>query len=159
MTTPTKNNASHLKMPEKTHQTTDEFINEFIDEFIAKAVFNEQGLIPAIAQDVHSQTVLMMAWMNADSLRLTLEKQEMVYYSRSRQQLWHKGETSGHTQKVHRIMLDCDADALLAQVEQIGGIACHTGRNHCFFQEYTPSGIKINTPVIKSPTAIYSSSD
>lgn len=95
--------------------------------------FNEKGLIPAIAQDAKDGTVLMMAWMNKDSIQKTLETKEAHYWSRSRSELWHKGATSGHIQKVKQIYYDCDADTLLIQIEQIGNIACHTGKRSCFF--------------------------
>lgn len=96
--------------------------------------YNEQGLVPAIAQDYLDGTVLMMAWMNRESLQKTLETGETWYWSRSRQELWHKGATSGHIQKVRSIRYDCDSDALLVTVEQIGDIACHTGERSCFHQ-------------------------
>ena len=96
--------------------------------------YNEQGLVPAIAQDYLDGTVLMMAWMNRESLQKTLETEETWYWSRSRQELWHKGATSGHLQKVRSLRYDCDSDALLITVEQIGDIACHTGRRSCFHQ-------------------------
>ena len=121
--------------------------------------FNQDGLIPAIAQDHASGRVLMMAWMNAQALELTAQTQTAVYYSRSRAKLWHKGETSGHTQKVHDIRLDCDADVIVLSVTQVGGIACHTGRASCFYQRLNLSG---DTPkwqavdaVIKDPNDIY----
>ncbi len=95
--------------------------------------FNHQGLIPAIAQDDSDGTVLMMAWMNRESIQRTLETGEAHYWSRSRQQLWHKGETSGHIQQVKELFYDCDADTILLKVEQVGGIACHTGVRSCFF--------------------------
>lgn len=127
-----------------------------IDDFIAAVKFNADGLVTTIAQDVESGDVLMLAWQNAESLRQTLEKGEMVYFSRSRQQLWHKGETSGHTQTVHSIAMDCDGDAILAKVTQHGGIACHTGRKSCFYREFSPdNGIVINAPVLKDPKTIY----
>ncbi|GAB4225263.1 MAG: bifunctional phosphoribosyl-AMP cyclohydrolase/phosphoribosyl-ATP diphosphatase HisIE [Stanieria sp.] len=96
--------------------------------------YNEQGLVPAIAQDYLDGTVLMMAWMNAESLQKTLETGETWYWSRSRQELWHKGATSGHIQKVKSIRYDCDSDALLISIEQVGDIACHTGERSCFHQ-------------------------
>jgi phosphoribosyl-AMP cyclohydrolase/phosphoribosyl-ATP pyrophosphohydrolase/phosphoribosyl-AMP cyclohydrolase len=95
--------------------------------------FNEKGLIPAIAQDAEDGTVLMMAWMNKDSIQKTLETREVHYWSRSRSELWHKGATSGHIQKVKALYYDCDADTLLIKIEQIGNIACHTGARSCFF--------------------------
>lgn len=99
---------------------------------IDQLVFNEQGLIPVIAQDANSKQVLMFAWMNRESLLLTLESGQMTYWSRSRQGLWKKGATSGHTQRLRSFALDCDGDALLCEVEQVGG-ACHTGRPSCFY--------------------------
>ena len=99
-----------------------------------KIRYNEQGLVPAIAQDYLDGTVLMMAWMNRESLAKTLETGETWYWSRSRQELWHKGATSGHLQKVRGIRYDCDSDALLITIEQIGDIACHTGERSCFHQ-------------------------
>lgn len=95
--------------------------------------FNEQGLIPAIAQDAEDGTVLMMAWMNKESIQKTLETGEVHYWSRSRSELWHKGATSGHIQKVKGFYYDCDADTLLLKIEQVGDIACHTGARSCFF--------------------------
>lgn len=117
--------------------------------------WNADGLAPAIVQDASSGRVLMMAWMNADSLRATLERGEAVFWSRSRQKLWHKGESSGHTQKVQDIQLDCDGDTLLLQVEQIGGIACHTGRASCFFRSLEGDIWSENSPVLKAPGDIY----
>jgi phosphoribosyl-ATP pyrophosphohydrolase/phosphoribosyl-AMP cyclohydrolase len=99
-----------------------------------KICYNEQGLVPAIAQDYLDGTVLMMAWMNRESLEKTLATEETWYWSRSRQELWHKGATSGHIQKVRAIRYDCDSDALLVTVEQIGNLACHTGERSCFHQ-------------------------
>ena len=97
--------------------------------------FDEKGLFPVITQDYGDGTVLMMAYMNKESLQRTIETKEMWYWSRSRQKLWHKGETSGHIQKVKELYYDCDADTLLAKVEQVGDIACHTGRRSCFFNK------------------------
>lgn len=101
---------------------------------IDRIQYNEQGLVPAIAQDYLDGTVLMMAWMNRESLQKTLETGEAWYWSRSRHQLWHKGATSGHIQKVRSIRYDCDSDALLLTIEQVGDIACHTGERSCFHQ-------------------------
>ncbi|MGB3532960.1 MAG: phosphoribosyl-AMP cyclohydrolase [Microcoleaceae cyanobacterium] len=95
--------------------------------------FNDKGLIPAIAQDAKDGTVLMMAWMNKDSIQKTLETKEVHYWSRSRSELWHKGATSGHIQTVKEIYYDCDADTLLIKLDQAGDIACHTGKRSCFF--------------------------
>ena len=115
------------------------------------------GLVPAIAQDANSGRVLMMAWMNRESLQRTVDCGEAVYWSRSRQQLWRKGETSGYTQKVKSIRLDCDADVLLLAIEQIGGIACHTGRQSCFFAELRDSEWIATDPVLKDPREMYGS--
>ena len=98
--------------------------------------WNEQGLVPVIAQEVGSKDILMMAWMNRDALLATLRLGEAVYWTRSRQKLWHKGEESGHIQKVKEIRLDCDGDTILLLVEQKDGIACHTGEHSCFFQQW-----------------------
>ena len=102
--------------------------------------FDAQGLIPVIAQDWHTGSVLMLAYMNAESLALTLATREAVYWSRSRQSLWKKGETSGHIQKVKDILIDCDQDALILKIEQIGSSACHTGRESCFYRRLDLSG-------------------
>ena len=110
--------------------------------------YNADGLIPAIVQDATSKRVLMMAWMNANSLQTTLETGLMHYWSRSRQKYWLKGETSGHTQKIIRFSVDCDQDTLLFEVEQAGG-ACHTGHQSCFFQEVDRSGTPL--PVLETP--------
>ncbi|WP_369601196.1 phosphoribosyl-AMP cyclohydrolase [Hahella sp. SMD15-11] len=117
--------------------------------------FNADGLIPAIAQDVHTGDVLMLAWMNRDALEETLRSGTAVYWSRSRQALWRKGESSGHVQKVHALYLDCDADTVLMKVEQVGGIACHTGRRNCFFLErHGDQWVEAHAPV-KNPEDIY----
>ncbi|MBU6338955.1 MAG: phosphoribosyl-AMP cyclohydrolase [Rickettsiales bacterium] len=102
------------------------------EEIIKKLKFNENGLIPAIAQDVKTKEVLMMAWMNEESLKLTLTSGYATYFSRSRNQLWKKGDTSGHVQKLVSIQADCDFDCILITVEQ-SGVACHTGKKNCFF--------------------------
>ncbi|MBF7685068.1 bifunctional phosphoribosyl-AMP cyclohydrolase/phosphoribosyl-ATP diphosphatase HisIE [Acinetobacter sp. B10A] len=120
--------------------------------------FNAQGLIPAIAQHHQTGRVLMVAWMNRESLQLTAEKNQAVYYSRSRQKLWHKGEESGHFQTVHEIRLDCDADVIVLQIEQHGGIACHTGRESCFYRTLTPQGWQIVDAPKKDPKDIYQTS-
>ncbi|RBW48955.1 phosphoribosyl-AMP cyclohydrolase [Marinobacter sp. F3R11] len=113
------------------------------------------GLVPAIAQDAASGDILMMAWMNRESLQLTAEEGQAVYWSRSRGKLWRKGETSGHQQIVKDIRLDCDADVILLKVEQKGGIACHTGRRSCFYRSLTDGQWVSIEPVIKDPDAIY----
>lgn len=112
-----------------------------IDASLVDAVaWNADGLVAAIAQEAGTKDVLMMAWMNRDALRETIARGEAVYWSRSRSALWHKGDTSGHFQKVREIRLDCDGDALLLTVEQVGGIACHTGRHSCFYRRLDTEG-------------------
>ncbi len=108
-----------------------------IEKLLAKLKFDAAGLIPAITQDHIDGTVLMMAWMNAEALSLTLQTGEVHYWSRSRAELWHKGATSGHTQKVKHFYYDCDADVILIKIDQTGDIACHTGVRSCFFNEVT----------------------
>jgi phosphoribosyl-AMP cyclohydrolase len=117
--------------------------------------WDEQGLVPAIAQDAKTGKVLMMAWMNRESLRLSIEEGRAIYWSRSRQKLWRKGEESGHVQHLKEIRLDCDADVLLLSVEQVGGIACHTGRESCFYRRYEDGEWRSVEPVIKNPDDIY----
>ena len=117
--------------------------------------FDEQGLVPAIAQDAKTGTVLMMAWMNAESLRLTVEEGRAVYWSRSRQKLWRKGESSGHIQVLKELRIDCDGDTVLLQVEQLGGIACHTGREHCFYRRHESGRWETTEPVLQDPGEIY----
>ena len=125
------------------------------DIWLNKVKWADDGLVPVIAQDATSGTVLMFAWMNREALKLTAEGGEAVYWSRSRKKLWHKGEESGHVQKVIEIRVDCDEDVVLLKVEQIGGIACHTGRNHCFFQKLEETGWVAVDPVLKDPAEIY----
>jgi phosphoribosyl-AMP cyclohydrolase len=125
------------------------------ENWLERIKWTTDGLVPAIAQDADSGRVLMMAWMNRESLQRTVECGEAVYWSRSRQQLWHKGETSGNAQKVRRIRLDCDADVLLLDIEQIGGIACHTGRQSCFFAELRDGEWVTVDPVLKDPREMY----
>jgi phosphoribosyl-AMP cyclohydrolase len=103
-------------------------------DWIESVAWNAEGLAPAVAQDAHSGEVLMLAWMNRESLALTVESGEAHYWSRSRKSLWRKGETSGHVQRVLEVRLDCDADTVLLRVESVAGIACHTGRRRCFFR-------------------------
>jgi len=114
-----------------------------------------EGLVPVIAQELGTNDVLMFAFMNCEALTLTVETGYAVYWSRSRGKLWFKGEKSGHKQKVHELRLDCDADVILITVEQIGGIACHTGRHDCFFQKLENGKWKTDKPVIKNPEEIY----
>ena len=118
--------------------------------------FDENGLIPAIAQDANSGKILMMAWMNRESLQLTADKQQAVYWSRSRGKLWHKGEESGNTQNIVDIRFDCDEDVILLKVEQSGGIACHTGRESCFYRQLQGDRWVEVEAVIKDPKEIYS---
>ncbi len=117
--------------------------------------WDDRGLVPVIAQEAFTNRVLMFAWMNRESLQLTVESGQAVYWSRSRNKLWRKGEESGHTQKVREIRLDCDEDVVLIRVEQAGGIACHTGRHNCFFQKFERGQWIAVEPVIKSPGEIY----
>ncbi len=117
--------------------------------------WNEDGLVPVIAQDAVDGTVLMFAWMNAEALRLTAETGHAVYWSRSRQKLWRKGEESGHQQVVKDMRLDCDNDVLLLRIEQKGGIACHTGRRSCFFQRLDHGEWRTVEAVLKDPSEIY----
>lgn len=128
-------------------------------DFLDQVKWSADGLVPAIAQDHASGRVLMVAWMNRAALQLTAEKREAVYWSRSRQKLWHKGEESGHVQQVHEIRLDCDADVIVLQVEQQGGIACHTGRESCFYRVLGQDGQwQTVDPVLKDPASIYRAS-
>ncbi|NKB77742.1 MAG: phosphoribosyl-AMP cyclohydrolase [Gammaproteobacteria bacterium] len=117
--------------------------------------WNEAGLVPAIAQAHDTGKVLMVAWMNREALQTTLDEGRAVYFSRSRQKLWRKGEESGHVQHLKEIRIDCDSDVVLMQVEQVGGIACHTGRQHCFYKRYENDQWLEVDPIIKNPTAIY----
>jgi phosphoribosyl-AMP cyclohydrolase len=125
------------------------------DNWLNKINWSVDGLVPVIAQESGSGKILMVAWMNREALRLTVEKREAIYWSRSRKKLWHKGEESGHTQKVKDIHLDCDEDVLLITVEQTGGIACHTGRHNCFFKKLEDEQWVVTAPIIKDPKKIY----
>ena len=120
--------------------------------------WDENGLIPAIAQEAVTGRVLTLAWMNQESLRETVTSGRAVYWSRSRQRLWRKGEESGHFQKIRSIRTDCDGDVLLLSVEQVSGIACHTGRESCFFRELQEEHWLSVDPVLKNPKAIYKNS-
>ncbi len=128
-------------------------------KWLNKVKWDEHGLVPVIAQEVGSSDVLMFAWMNRDALARTVESGEAVYWSRSRKKLWHKGEESGHIQKVHEVRLDCDEDVVLLKVEQAGAIACHTGRHSCFFQKFEGDAEKGEwqtvEPVLIDPETIY----
>lgn len=128
------------------------------EDWLDAIKWDDKGLVPAIAQEKGTGKILMMAWMNRESLGLTRETGHAVYWSRSRKKLWHKGEESGHQQVVSAIQVDCDADVVLLEVEQKGGIACHTGRHNCFFRElHDGEWIEI-APVLKDPDAIYKKS-
>lgn len=117
--------------------------------------WDANGLVPVIAQEHGTGRILMFAWMNREALQLTNDTKHAVYWSRSRNKLWRKGEESGHMQLVHEIRLDCDEDVILINVEQVGGIACHTGRHNCFFKKLENDEWLIDQPVIKSPDEIY----
>jgi len=125
------------------------------DQWLAQISWTEDGLVPAIAQEAGSGRVLMMAWMNRQSLQQTVAGGKAVYWSRSRQRLWHKGEESGHEQLVKEIRLDCDGDVVLLIVEQVGGIACHTGRHSCFFRRLEQDVWVETDPVLKDAHTIY----
>lgn len=126
-------------------------MNDWLDE----VKWNEAGLVPVIAQEEGSGRVLMLAWMNREALRLTAKEKVAVYWSRSRRKLWRKGETSGNRQRVREIRLDCDGDTVLLTVRQEGGVACHTGRHHCFYRRLEASGWQSVEPVIKDPEVMY----
>jgi phosphoribosyl-AMP cyclohydrolase len=123
--------------------------------WIDEVPWDQAGMITAIAQDAASGRILMVAWMNREALEQTVARKEAVYWSRSRNKLWHKGEESGHVQKVLEVRLDCDADAILLLVEQAGGIACHTGRESCFFRKLEDGRWVSTDPVLKDPKLIY----
>ena len=123
--------------------------------WLTQVCWNADGLVPAIAQDEKTGRILMVAWMNAEALRLTAEKGTAHYFSRSRSKLWHKGEESGHFQRVSEIRLDCDGDVILLQIEQEGGIACHTGRESCFFSVLKDGEWQAVDAVLKDPAQIY----
>jgi phosphoribosyl-AMP cyclohydrolase len=124
-------------------------------DWLDQLKWDSDGLVPAIAQDHQSGAVLMLAWMNRQALELTLEQQRAVYWSRSRQKLWFKGEESGHAQLLREIRIDCDADVVLLQIEQLGGIACHTGRRRCFFRVLKKGEWQLDEEIIKNPSEIY----
>ncbi len=125
------------------------------EDWLDTIKWDADGLVPAIAQDAGDGRILMMAWMNREALRLTAEGKTAVYWSRSRQKLWHKGEESGHEQQGSEIRLDCDNDVIVLQVEQMGGIACHTGRRSCFYQRLEGNDWVSVEPVLKDPATIY----
>ena len=125
-------------------------------DFLDQITWNEDGLLPAVAQDAESGRILMVAWMNREALKLTASEGRAVYWSRSRHKLWRKGEESGHIQRVREIRLDCDGDVIVLQVEQLGGIACHTGRQSCFYRGLQDGQWQTREAVIKDPASIYS---
>ena len=124
-------------------------------DWLDEIAWNEDGLLPAIAQDHASGEILMLAWMNREALRLTREHGRAVYWSRSRQKLWFKGEESGNVQRLREIRLDCDADVVLLQVEQVGGIVCHIGWRRCFFRVLDHGEWRVDEEIIKNPDEIY----
>ena len=123
--------------------------------FLDEVPWNEHDLVAVVAQDHSSGKVLSVAWMNREALAQTVERGEAVYWSRSRKKLWRKGEESGHVQKVREVRIDCDADAVLLMVEQVGGIACHTGHERCFFRKLEKGRWVEVDPVLKDPSTIY----
>lgn len=128
-----------------------------MSDWLNKVNWSNDGLVPVVTQDAVSQRVLTVAWMNREALQKTVATGEAHYWSRSRKKLWHKGEESGHVQKVRAIRLDCDEDVILLEVAQTGGIACHTGRESCFFQKFENGAWVAVDPVLKDPTDIYKS--
>lgn len=130
-----------------------------MSNWLDEVKWDQDGLVPAIAQDHESGRILMMAWMNREALELTIRENRAIYYSRSRQQLWRKGESSGHVQQLHELRLDCDADVIVMMVEQIGGIACHTGRESCFYRVHNGNAEQGEwqtvDAVLKDPKEIY----
>jgi len=129
------------------------YVNDI--NWLDEVLWNEDGLVPAVAQEYGTGRVLMVAWMNREALRLTAAEGRAVYWSRSRGRLWRKGEQSGHAQVVREIRLDCDNDVILIDVEQTGGIACHTGRHSCFYRRLEGGSWVVVDPVLKDPNAIY----
>jgi phosphoribosyl-AMP cyclohydrolase len=126
-----------------------------VTDWLDEVPWNERGLVAVVTQDASTGRVLTVAWMNRDALKQTADGKEVVYFSRSRNKLWRKGEESGHIQKVREIRIDCDADAVLLQVEQVGGIACHTGHERCFFRKLENGRWVETEPVLKDPALIY----
>lgn len=124
-------------------------------EWLEQINWNSDGLVPAIAQDWHSGRILMQAWVNREALALAVQENRAVYWSRSRRKLWRKGEDSGHVQVLHGLLLDCDRDCIVYRVEQLGGIACHTGRESCYFLALEDGKWVEKDPVLKDPKAIY----
>ena len=126
-----------------------------MSDWLNEVPWDKDGLVPVITQDFSTGRVLTLAWMNREALTLTADKGEVVYWSRSRKKLWRKGEESGHTQKVRELRLDCDSDAILLRVDQAGGIACHTGRESCFFRKLENGRWVTTDPVLRDPADIY----
>lgn len=126
-----------------------------MSDYLSEIQWTADGLVPAIAQDMHTGKILMMAWMNREALEETVNSGKAVYYSRSRKALWRKGESSGHEQIVHQIKLDCDADVIVLSIEQKGSIACHTGRESCFYRQLIDGQWQLKEPVLKDPGEIY----
>jgi|TARA_Y100001936_G_scaffold31_1_gene31 phosphoribosyl-AMP cyclohydrolase len=126
-----------------------------MSSFINQIKWNQDGLLPVVTVDANSRRVLMQAWVNSEALEITVSGGSAVYWSRSRGKLWKKGEQSGNTQRIVDVYLDCDNDSLLYEVEQKGGIACHTGRESCFYQKYKDGKWLVNDPVLKDPSSIY----
>ena len=127
------------------------------DSWLDELVFDADGLIPAVAQETGTGKLLMLAWMNRDALSETVRSGRAVYWSRSRKRLWRKGEESGHVQLIKQVRLDCDADVIVLEVEQVGGIACHTGHGRCFFRKLENGRWVETEPVLKNPGQIYES--
>jgi phosphoribosyl-AMP cyclohydrolase len=134
---------------------SDKALNTDTPDWLDQINFDDNGLIPALAQDASSQRILMVAWMNQPALEETVRTGKAVYWSRSRSRLWRKGEESGHEQIIKEIQLDCDGDVIILVVEQLGEIACHTGRNSCFYRTLQNGQWETTEPVIKDPKEIY----
>lgn len=130
-----------------------------LQDWLDQIKWDENGLVPAIAQDHQSGRIMMFAWMNREALALSVKEQRAIYWSRSRSRLWRKGEESGHIQRLHDVRLDCDGDVVLLCIEQIGGIACHTGRESCFYRVLDNGQWKVTDAVLKNPDTIYASKD
>ena len=126
-----------------------------MSSFLDQIKWNQDGLVPVVTIEVESRRILMQAWVNREALQITVNKGFAVYWSRSRAKLWKKGEQSGNTQSIVEVYLDCDNDSLCYEVEQAGGIACHTGRESCFFRKYAEGKWLIADPVLKDPSSIY----
>jgi phosphoribosyl-AMP cyclohydrolase len=132
-------------------------MTETAPDWLDSIKWDAQGLVPAIAQDWQDNTILMQAFVNREALQLAVREGRAIYWSRSKQRLWRKGEESGHVQKLHEVLLDCDADSLIFRVEQVGGIACHTGRRSCYFRRLEGGSWKVDGPPLKNPAEIYGS--